>query len=110
MNKPKPEISFADRDAYTIPEFCVSNGISRGSYYNMPPGDRPVEMAIGGCKRISREARFDWRRRLEARAAARDDVEASVAARAHERDDIDADGNDAEGEDDDGDDADAEAA
>ena len=69
MRRPKPEISFADRDAYTIEEFCVSNGISRSSYYNMSPEDRPTEMVIGGSKRISREARFDWRRRMEAKAA-----------------------------------------
>ncbi len=69
MKRPKPEISFADRDAYTIEEFCVSNGISRSSYYNMSPEDRPTEMVIGGSKRISREARFDWRRRMEAKAA-----------------------------------------
>ena len=69
MKKQKPEISFADRDAYTIEEFCVSNGISRSSYYNMQPEDRPVEMAVGASKRISKEARFDWRRRMEAKAA-----------------------------------------
>ena len=72
MKRPKPDIPFADRDAYTIEEFCVANGISRSSYYNMPPEDRPVEMAIGGSKRISREARFDWRRRMETRAAERE--------------------------------------
>jgi hypothetical protein len=72
LKKQRPEISFADRDAYTIEEFCVSNGISRSSYYNMEPKDRPVEMAVGASKRISKEARFDWRRRMEARAAERE--------------------------------------
>ncbi len=69
MKKQKPEISVADRDSYTIEEFCVANGICRSSYYNMAPEDRPVEMVIGGSKRISREAGFDWRRRMEAKAA-----------------------------------------
>ncbi len=69
MKKQRPEISFADRDAYTIEEFCVSNAISRSSYYNMKPEDRPVEMAVGASKRISRESRFDWRRRMETKAA-----------------------------------------
>ena len=71
MKKQRPEISFADRDSYTIEEFCVANGISRSTYYNMEPEDRPVEMAVNACKRISREARFDWRRRMEAKAAER---------------------------------------
>ena len=70
--KKKPDISFVDRDACTIAEFCVSNGISRGTYYNMEPEDRPVEMVIGRSKRISREARFAWRRRMEAKAKAAD--------------------------------------
>ncbi len=69
MKKDKPDIPFADRDACTIPEFCVSVGISKSTYYNLPIEDRPVEMAIRGSKRISRESRFDWRRRMEARAA-----------------------------------------
>jgi len=69
MKKQKPEISFADRDSYTIEEFCVSNGISRSSYYNMAPEDRPVEMAVGASKRISKQSRVDWCRRMEAKAA-----------------------------------------
>jgi hypothetical protein len=76
MEKQKPKISFAERDACTIGEFCASIAISRSSYYNMPPEDRPVEMEVGASKRISREARFDFRRRMEAKAA-----EARAAAR-----------------------------
>lgn len=68
MERRKPDIPFADRDACTIEEFCASIGISRSSYYNMVPEDRPREMIIGGIKRISREARFEWRRRMERRA------------------------------------------
>ena len=65
MEKQKPDIPFAERDACTIGEFCTSNGISRSTYYNLPPEDRPIEMLIGRSKRISREARFEWRRRME---------------------------------------------
>ena len=79
MKKDKPEIPFADRDAYTIPEFCVSIGIAKSSYYNLPIEDRPIEMVIGGSKRISREARFDWRRRMEAKAAEARAAEREVA-------------------------------
>lgn len=68
MESKKPDIPFADREACTIGEFCVSIGISRSSYYNMAPEDRPTEMLIGGSKRISREARFNWRRRMEQEA------------------------------------------
>ena len=79
MKKQRPEISFADRDAYTIEEFCVAIGISRSSYYNMTPEDRPVEMVIGASKRISRESRFDWRRRMEGKAAEARAAEREVA-------------------------------
>ncbi len=61
----KPDIPFTDRDACTIGEFCASIGISRSSYYNMAPEDRPTEMLIGSSKRISREARFNWCRQKE---------------------------------------------
>ena len=69
LEKQKPDIPFAERDACTIGEFCASIGISRSSYYNMPPEDRPTEMLIGASKRISREARLDWRRQKEQAAA-----------------------------------------
>ena len=36
-----------DRDAHSIPEFCASHGISRASYYNLEPDDRPREMRVG---------------------------------------------------------------
>jgi hypothetical protein len=64
----KPDIPFTDRDACTIGEFCASIGISRSSYYNMAPENRPTEMLIGSSKRISREARLDFRRRMEQEA------------------------------------------
>ncbi len=69
MERQKPKIPFSDRDAYTIGEFCASVGISRSTYYNMAPEDRPTEMQIGASKRISREARESWRRQKEQEAA-----------------------------------------
>ena len=69
MEKQKPTIPFAERDACTIGEFCVSVGISRSTYYNLTPGDRPREMKIGASKRISRDARESWCRQKEQAAA-----------------------------------------
>ncbi len=59
-----------DRDAQTIPEFCVSHGFSRATYYNLPPEDRPREMHIGKLKRITREAAAEWRQRMEQKSIA----------------------------------------
>ena len=69
MKNPKPDIPFSDRDACTIPEFCVSIGICRSSYYNMPPEDRPTEIQVNGSKRITRESRQEWRRRKDREAS-----------------------------------------
>lgn len=54
------------RDAYSILEFCQRHDLSRSSYYNLPPEQRPREMRIGSRVLISREAAAEWRRKLEA--------------------------------------------
>jgi hypothetical protein len=55
----------------TIKEFCQRERISRGTYYNLRRvGKGPREMLVGSVKRISPEARVDWRRERESEAAA----------------------------------------
>jgi hypothetical protein len=54
-------------EAYTIPEFCLRNRISRALYYKLPPESRPREMRPTESKvLISKEAAAEWRRKLEA--------------------------------------------
>ena len=50
----------------TISDFCASERISRAMYYKLKrDGKGPREMAVGSHKRISPEARADWRRERE---------------------------------------------
>jgi hypothetical protein len=67
---PKPHNAASERDAFTIDEFCVRHGISRGTYYNLKDiGKAPTEMRAMGRVLISREAAEAWRRAREAEAA-----------------------------------------
>jgi predicted transcriptional regulator len=57
--------------SYTIAEFCTAERISRSMLYKLwSQGQGPRWFNIGSCKRISHEARTEWRRRREAEAAA----------------------------------------
>ena len=57
--------SALERAAYTIPEFCFRNHISRPAYHRLrAQGRGPVEMRIGlNIIRITAEAERDWQRR-----------------------------------------------
>ena len=59
--------SSLERIAYTIPEFCFRNNISRPTYHRLrAEGRGPVEMRIGlNAIRISAEAERDWQRRMQ---------------------------------------------
>lgn len=53
--------------AYSIPEFCESFRISRGTFYNLQKtGQAPRTMKIGTRVLISRDAADEWRRSREA--------------------------------------------
>lgn len=58
--------------AYTVREFCEAHGISAGAYYEAKrEGRGPREMRIGSRGvRVSKEAAEEWRREMEALAAA----------------------------------------
>jgi hypothetical protein len=57
----------AERDAYTIPEFCRRHGFSQSKYFQMAAaGEGPRVMHVGKRVLISREAGADWRRAREA--------------------------------------------
>ena len=59
------------REAYSIPEFCEQNSISRSFYFVLRKDGRgPREMSVGRRKLVSREAAADWRREREAPVAA----------------------------------------
>jgi hypothetical protein len=63
--------------SYTIREFCEAEKLSRAMLYRLwAEGRGPRWFCIGSHKRISHEARTEWRRQLEAEAAS-DNVGAS---------------------------------
>ena len=73
--------SALERAAYTIPEFCFRNTISRPTYHRLrAEGRGPVEMRIGlNVIRITAEAERDWQRRMqEPRADSREPGPSSV--------------------------------
>lgn len=58
--------STAERDAYTLDEFCRRHAISRGTFYNLKAvGKAPVEARAMGRVLITREAAEAWRRARE---------------------------------------------
>jgi hypothetical protein len=60
-----------ERDADGVTEFCRRHDISRGFLYGAwRRGKGPRFMQAGDRRIISREAGADWRRELEAEAAA----------------------------------------
>lgn len=61
-----PPKSTAERDAYTIEEFCQRHAISRGTYYNLRAADKgPKEARALGRVLITRESAELWRRARE---------------------------------------------
>ncbi len=56
-----------ERVAFTIPEFCFRNSLSRPTYHRLrSQGRGPVEMRIGlNMIRITAEAERDWQRLMQ---------------------------------------------
>lgn len=55
-----------DADAITIEQFCMANNICRATFYNLrKAGQAPAIMKVGSKVLISKEARVDWRRKME---------------------------------------------
>ena len=73
--------SSLERVAYSIPEFCFRNNISRPKYHRLrAEGRGPVEMRLGlNTIRITAEAERDWQRRMQ---EPRTDLEKRTAERA----------------------------
>jgi hypothetical protein len=60
----------SDDQSYTIAEFCLAERLSRGMLYKLwDQGKGPRFFYIGNSRRISHQARVEWRERLEAEAA-----------------------------------------
>jgi hypothetical protein len=60
-----------DDHSYTITEFCEAERISRSKLYAMWSENKgPRWFNVGNARRISHEARTEWRRAREAEAAA----------------------------------------
>jgi hypothetical protein len=70
-----------ERVAYTLPEFCFRNGISRPTYHRLrAQGRGPVEMRLGLNKiLISADAERDWQQEMQ---KPRPDLEIKNAERA----------------------------
>ena len=61
----------AERDAFSIPEFCLRHGFSQAKYFQIAAaGEGPRVMRVGKRVLISKEAAADWRMSREAAAAA----------------------------------------
>jgi hypothetical protein len=59
-----------ERDAYSIPEFCLRHGFSQAKYFQIAAsGEGPRVMRVGKRVLISREAATEWRRSREAAAS-----------------------------------------
>jgi hypothetical protein len=57
--------------SYTIPEFCNAERLSVSMLYKMwSQGQGPRYFLVGSSRRISHEARIEWRTEREAAAAA----------------------------------------
>src|SRR5215831_18291547 len=56
-----------ERVAYTVPEFCFRNNISRPTYHRLrAEGRGPVEMRLGlNAIRITADAERDWQRQMQ---------------------------------------------
>jgi hypothetical protein len=58
----KTQTAAADRLAFSISEFCDAVGISRSSYYTLPPERRPREVRYGRRRLIPADAAREWLR------------------------------------------------
>jgi len=70
-----------ERVAYTVPEFCFRNNISRPTYHRLrSEGRGPVEMRLGlNAIRISAETERNWQQEMQ---KPRPDLETRTAERA----------------------------
>ena len=73
--------SSPERAAYTIPEFCFRNSISRPTYHRLrSEGRGPAEMRIGlNLIRVTAAAERDWQRLMQ---EPREDLETRAVERA----------------------------
>jgi hypothetical protein len=67
-------------ESYTIGEFCAAEKISRQFLYKLWRLNKgPRSYHIGAARRISHEARTEWRRQLEVEAKSKPVVEVDHA-------------------------------
>lgn len=73
--------SAVDRVAFTVPEFCFRNSISRPTYHRLrAQGRGPKEMRLGlNAIRITADAERDWQKRMQ---QPRKDLETRTVERA----------------------------
>ena len=55
------------REAYSIPEWCASVGISCALFYKLPPDELPAVTKLGRRSLITRRASDEWQARAVAR-------------------------------------------
>jgi hypothetical protein len=67
MARSESGASSLERVAYSIPEFCFRNNISRPTYHRLrAEGRGPVELRLGlNLIRITAEAERDWQRQMQ---------------------------------------------
>jgi hypothetical protein len=77
----RSDLPSLERVAYTVPEFCFRNNISRPTYHRLrAEGRGPMEMRLGlNAIRISAEAERNWQQEMQ---KPRPDLEIRNAERA----------------------------
>jgi hypothetical protein len=65
-------MSADEQDTFSIPEFCLRNGISSALFFKLArQGGGPRVMRVGRRTLITKEAAVAWRREREAASAPR---------------------------------------
>jgi hypothetical protein len=65
-------MSADEQDAFSIPEFCLRNGISSALFFKLArQGGGPRVMRVGRRTLITKEAAVAWRRERESASAPR---------------------------------------
>ncbi len=72
MPAQKSTRSTAERDAYTLEEFCARHAICRSTYYNLKADGKGPREAHAGRILITREAAEAWRRARELETSSRE--------------------------------------
>jgi len=67
-----------ERDGWCVGEWCAKKGLSPNGFYRLPEADRPLTIAIGNKRIITKRADDEWEARMLERARARRESDAAA--------------------------------